>query len=79
MLRDAAAGFRRAAATEADPQLSILAASLLEQRAERIAGGEDDHSDLPVDIGSRPEQTDLPGVDPEDPTAPEEEPQSRAG
>ena len=71
-LRDAAAEFRRIAATETDPQLNILAACMLEQRAERIADGEDDHSDLPVDISAMPQE---PAA--EQPQPPEEQPESR--
>lgn len=76
MLREAAAEFRRAAETESDPQLSILAACMLEQRAERIADGEDDHSDVPVDIGVKPEASESTAHD-SDPSA--AEPESRAG
>ncbi|MEV4667508.1 hypothetical protein [Microbacterium sp. LWO12-1.2] len=44
VLRIAADEFRRAAAAGRDPESNLLAADLLEQRAARIAAGEDDHS-----------------------------------
>mgnify|MGYP001575247023 CR=1 FL=1 len=44
VLRMAADEFRRAAAAGEDPESNLLAADLLEQRAVRIAAGEDDHS-----------------------------------
>lgn len=49
MLRATAADFRRAAEDGTDPELNRVAADLLEQRADRIAAGEDDHSALLVD------------------------------
>ncbi|WEK59935.1 MAG: hypothetical protein P0Y60_11320 [Candidatus Microbacterium colombiense] len=46
VLRQTAEEFRRAAASGEDPQANLLAAALLERRAERIAAGEDDHSSI---------------------------------
>lgn len=69
MLRNAAAEYRRAAEAGDNPTLNIAAACMLEQRADRIVAGEDDHSLLPVDESVKPNPSDL---------APEE-PESRAG
>jgi hypothetical protein len=65
MLRDAAAEFRRTAAAGENPQLNIAAACMLEQRAERIVAGEDDHSILPIDSSVKPNPADLASGEPE--------------
>lgn len=53
-LRDAAEGFRRIAASGSEPDLNALLASLLDDRAARVAAGEDDHTGIGSNDGAWP-------------------------
>lgn len=48
-LRESAAEFRGLVGTAAELQVSTLSAMLLEQRADRIEAGAEDHSAVPLD------------------------------
>lgn len=67
-LRDAAEGFRRVSASGTEPELNDLLASLLEDRAARVASGENDHSGIRRDADEWPPGiSETEGLDPRQP------------